>query len=733
MEERPAGSEETGPVEPLFALLKTRIGVYLDDENIIRVEAAYRFAAEAHSGQLRVSGDLYIAHPLAVALIVADWHLDADALCAGLLHDVLEDTYISKAEIAERFGQDVSELVDGLTKIDKFKFKSRKEADAENFQKLMIATNRDLRVILIKLADRLHNMRTLHVMPLDKRKRIAGETLELYAPIASQLGIISLCHELEDLSFKHKYPWRYRVLTGAMNVERGSHRRALAEFRTEIEACLQQWGMHAEIQEREKSLYSIYRKMAEKIHEQRRQVLSLIHDLHGFRLIVSDIPSCYLALGALHSIHQPQPKHFKDYIAIPRKNGYQSLHTTVIGAGGVLAEIQIRTQQMHHVAESGIAAHWLYKDNDKNISELQKTAHDWARLQIELQMSSDGASEYLEHVKADLFPTEVFVLSPKGDIFELPRGSTPIDFAYAVHTDVGHRCVGCLINGEYMPPNTELRSGDRVEIVVSAYPSPNPGWLKHVRTGRALAKIRHFLKNQQQDEALVMGKRLLNLALHPHGHTVDSISSFAWNRFLRDDGVVSERDIFADIGLGNRLPVVVARRLLLAEEREADTATDTATPQGGNMPCFKIHGKEGAIVQLARCCQPIPGDKVIGIPRRGLGLEIHQQTCPLATRIRANPGHWVDAEWEPTGERLFNVTLRILCREEHGMLVRIANAIAGEGCNIQSVVTVDEQTPPCTTLEMGLQVRDRVHLARIMRQVRRLPEVLNLRRCSPGA
>ena len=733
------------PTEPLFALLKEKVLAYLKEEDAVRIEAAYRFAAEAHSGQTRKSGELYIAHPLAVASIVADWHLDAQALCAALLHDVVEDSFISGAEIAERFGQHVANLVDSLSKLDKFKFSSREEAQAANFYKMLLAMSNDLRVILIKLADRLHNMRTLFVMRPDKRRRIASETLEIFAPIARRIGLDGVFLELEDLSFANKHPWRYRALARAVVAERSNRRRLLAQLQAGIEDRLPQWGVKAEVQGREKRLYSIYSKMKERIAEARsshiqpmgekRRVFSHVYDIHGFRLIVPDVPACYLGLGALHSIYQPYPGRFKDYIAMPRENGYRSLHTTLIGPDGVLAEVQIRTREMHRIAESGVAAHWLYKDDDKNINELQQQTHAWLQSLLDLQMNSGGASEFLEQVKVNLFPGEIFVVSPMGRIFTLAHGSTPVDFAYAVHTDVGHRCVGCRVNSDYKALNTELQSGDQVEIITSAYPSPNPAWLNYVRTGRARASIRHFLKNKQQDEAIGLGERLLNLALRPHGFTVDEIAPAAWERFLRDRGVASARDIYADIGLGNRMPVAVARRLLLAQKRvDGRAGTEGGDGESVSMPRLKIHGGEGGAMHLARCCQPIPGDPVVGLIRRGQGLEIHLQDCPAVARMRGHLGRWVDADWEADETRLFDVSIRILCRSGHNMLVRIANAISSADCNIQNA-TMDHQpdASSITTLRMILQVRDRQHLAHVMRRVRQVPEVVRIARIRPGA
>ena len=744
----PASGPDLDSTEPLFALLKEKVAAYLKKEDVSRLERAYRFAAEAHKGQMRKNGELYIVHPLAVASIVADWHLDAQALCAALLHDVVEDTFISKAEIAERFGQHAANLVDSLSKLDKINFRSSEEAQAANFNKMLLAMSSDLRVILIKLADRLHNMRTLFVMRPDKRRRIAGETLDIYAPIARRLGLDGIFQELEDLSFVNKNPWRHRVLVRARAVaaERNNRRRLLAQFQGGIEERLQQWGVKAEVQGREKRLYSIYSKMKERIAEARKgpalvhqmgeknRAFSHVYDIHGFRLIVSDVAACYLGLGALHSIYQPYPDRFKDYIAMPRENGYRSLHTTLIGPGGVLAEVQIRTREMHHIAESGVAAHWLYKDDDKNINELQQQTHAWLQSLLDLQVNSGGASEFLEQVKVNLFPGEIFVISPKGRIFSLPDGSTPVDFAYAVHTDVGHRCVGCRINSDNKPLNTELRSGDLVEIITSAYPSPSPAWLNYVRTGRARSGIRHFLKNKQQDEAISLGERLLNLALRPHGFTVDEIAPAAWERFLRDRGVASTRDIYADIGLGNRMPVAVARRLLLAQKRvDGLIGKEKGDGEGVDMPRLKIQGGESGAVQLARCCQPIPGDPVVGLIRRGQGLEVHLQDCPAVTRTRGHLGHWVDADWEQDGTRLFDVTIRILCLSGHNMLVRIANAISSADCNIQSAVMDNQaESPSVTTLHMTLQVRDRQHLAQIMRRVRQIPGVARIARMRPG-
>ncbi|MDD3674616.1 MAG: diphosphokinase / guanosine-3,5-bis(diphosphate) 3-diphosphatase [Thauera sp.] len=718
---RPIFSPPTSSVLSLdFQQLKAKIQTYLRPEDVGRVEAAYYFSADAHAGQFRVSGEPYVSHPVAVASLVADWHLDAQALIAALLHDVMEDTHISKAEIAERFGKVSAELVDGLSKLDKIEFRSHEEAQAENFRKMLLAMASDLRVILIKLADRLHNMRTLGHMRPAKRRRIANETLEIYAPIANRLGLNDLFRELQELSFSNKYPLRYQVLARAIRAARGNRREVVGKVREAIEARLPQWGITAEVQGREKHLYGIYRKMVEK-----RLSFSQVLDIYGFRVIVRDVPGCYLALGALHSMYKPVPGKFKDYIAIPKANGYQSLHTTLIGPFGTPVEVQIRTREMHHIADSGVASHWLYKEDEKTLTELQQKTHSWLQSLLELQSASGEATEFLEHVKIDLFPGEVYVFSPKGTIFSLPKGSTPVDFAYAVHTDIGNRCVACRINGDLMPLRSELRNGDQVEIITAAHANPNPAWLSYARTGKARAQIRHFMKNAQQDESVALGERLLNQALRPHGLTLGQISTFAWDRFLRDRGVRHKKDIFADLGLGKRLPAIVARRLAQAQDMESGRP-DVVKPKPAG--AITIRGSEGIAVQLARCCHPIPGDPIIGTLRKGQGLEVHTHDCPSVAKLRGDRGRWVDVEWEAgNDDRLFDVGIRVLTRNARGVLARVASAIAEEDCNIQSV-HMDNEQGAYTALNFTLQVRDRMHLARVMRGVRRVPDVVRIGR-----
>jgi guanosine-3',5'-bis(diphosphate) 3'-pyrophosphohydrolase len=696
---------------------KTRVSAYLKPEDVERVEAAYRFAFDAHRGQFRFSGDPYISHPLAVASTLAEWQLDTQALIAALLHDVMEDTAIAKAQIAEAFGKVAAELVDGVSKLDKIENQSYEEAQAENFRKMLLAMARDLRVILIKLADRLHNMRTLDALRADKRRRVARETLEIYAPIANRIGFNTLYRELQELAFAHLYPIRHRVLSKALKAARGNRREVVGKILEAIKKRLPEAGIDAEVIGREKNLYSIYRKMREK-----NLSFSQVLDIYGFRVIVKDVPTCYLALGALHSLYKPVPGKFKDYVAIPKANGYQSLHTTLIGPYGTPVEIQIRTGEMNHVAESGVASHWLYKD-EHTLTDVQKTTHKWLQSLLELQSASGDSTEFLEHVKVDLFPGEVYVFTPRGKILAMPRGATPVDFAYAVHTDIGNRCVACRINFESMPLRTELRNGDRVEIITAPLAAPNPNWLTYVRTARARAQIRHFLKSQHHSESTALGEQLLAQALRSIDVDIRGIASNAWDRFLRAVGVKSKQDVLADIGLGKRLPAIVARRLaggLDAKKPDADAQTRASST-------IVIRGDEGVAVQLAKCCRPIPGDPIIGIVRKGQGLIVHTHDCRMLTRSRRDRDSWADVAWAPDIERAFDVNIRIVATNQPGVLAKISAAIAGAESNIVNV-SMDHDDGGTTSLFFTLQVADRMHLARIMRSLRRIPEVVRIAR-----
>jgi guanosine-3',5'-bis(diphosphate) 3'-pyrophosphohydrolase len=694
-----------------------RLATYLKPEDIARVGAAYVFADAAHRGQMRISGAPYISHPLAVAETLAGWHLDTHALSAALLHDVMEDTAITKEQIAERFGQVTAELVDGVSKLDRIEHQSFEEAQAENFRKMLLAMARDVRVILIKLADRLHNMQTLDAMRPEKRRRIARETLDIYAPIANRLGLNALYRELQELAFRHAHPLRYRVLAKAVRGARGNRREVVSRILDAIRETLPAAGIDAEVMGREKHLYGIYRKMREK-HLSFSQVL----DIYGFRIIVKDRPTCYLALGALHALYQPVPGKFKDYIAIPKANGYQSLHTTLIGPFGTPVEIQIRNADMHHVAESGVASHWLYKD-ESSIDQLQKKTSKWLQSLVELQSASGDSSEFLEHVKVDLFPSEVYVFSPRGKIFALPRGSTPVDLAYAVHTDIGDRCVACRINFETMPLRTELRNGDRVEIITAPNAAPNPAWLGYVKSARARSKIRHFLNTKQHEESAALGERLLSHALRDLGLALAKLPAQAWDRFKRASGARSQKAVLAEIGLGKRLPAIVARRLAEGVEAGAPGVTTEARAQHAIL----IHGPEGVAVVLGNCCRPIPGDPIVGLIRKGRGLVVHTHDCPAIAKLRSERGNWVDVEWEPGITGMFDASIRVIAKNVRGVLARIAAGIAEADSNIVNI-SMDDDSGEATTLFLTLQVTDRVHLARILRALRRIPEVVRITR-----
>jgi RelA/SpoT family (p)ppGpp synthetase len=687
---------------------------YLKPKDVARLADAYRFSEAAHAGQKRQSGDPYISHPLAVAEILADWHLDGQTLMAALLHDVTEDTSVTKDEISDTFGKPVAELVDGVSKLDKIEFQSAEDAQAENFRKMLLAMARDVRVILIKLADRLHNMRTLGAVPPAKRRRVARETMEIYAPIANRLGLNTLYHELQELSFMHLYPLRYQVLAKATKAARGNRREMIGRTLEAIKKKLADGGIQASVMGREKHVYSTYRKMIEK-----HLSFSEVHDIFGLRVVVKDVPSCYLALGALHSLYKPIPGKFKDYIAIPKANGYQSIHTDLIGPHGVPVEVQIRTEEMHHLAESGVASHWMYKDEPDRLSELQKQTHRWLQSLLEIQHQSGDPHEFLEHVKVDLFPDEVYVFTPKGRILSLPRGATAVDFAYAVHTDIGNRCVAAKVNGELVPLRTELRNGDRVEIITASHAKPNPGWLQYVRTGKARSNIRHFLKTMQYEESAGLGERLLEQALKSLKSSLAEIDDASWDRTLRDGGIRSRGELLADIGLGKRLPAVVARHLL----KHTEGTREEALPG-----TVTIRGTEGVAVQLASCCRPIPGDAIVGSIKKGQGLVVHISDCGAIVRSRKKePEQWLDVEWDTRTSRLFQAAINLTVENQRGVLAKVASEIADAGSNIDAI-SMEEDRAMFTTMHLVLEVANRQHLARVMRALRRLPAVKRISR-----
>ena len=687
---------------------------YLKPKDVARLAEAYRFSEAAHAGQTRQSGDPYISHPLAVAGILAGWHLDGQTLMAALLHDVTEDTSVTKDEISDTFGKPVAELVDGVSKLDRIELQSAEDAQAENFRKMLLAMARDVRVILIKLADRLHNMRTLGAVAPAKRRRVARETMEIYAPIANRLGLNNLYHELQELAFSHMYPLRFRVLAKATAAARGNRREMIGRALAAVKKKFADGGIEATVEGREKHVYSTYRKMVEK-----QLSFSEVHDIFGCRVIVADVPSCYLALGALHALYKPIPGKFKDYIAIPKANGYQSIHTDLIGPHGVPLEVQVRTEQMHRLAESGVASHWMYKDDTDKLSELQKQTHRWLQSLLEIQHQSGDPQEFLEHVKVDLFPDEVYVFTPKGRILSLPRGATAVDFAYAVHTDIGNRCVAAKVNGELVALRTELRNGERVEIMTASHAKPNPAWLQYVRTGKARANIRHFLKTMQYEESAALGERLLDQAVRNLKGSLSDVEDASWERVVRDGGARSREELLTDIGLGKRLPAVVARRLLKhADPTREEAITGSVT----------IRGTEGVAVQLATCCRPIPGDAIVGSIKKGQGLVVHGADCRIIVRSRKNePGQWIDVEWDPHTTRLFQAAINVTVENQRGVLAKVASEVAEAGSNIDSI-SMDEDRMVFTTMHFVIEVANRRHLARVMRALRRLPDVKKLAR-----
>ncbi|MDV6341867.1 bifunctional (p)ppGpp synthetase/guanosine-3',5'-bis(diphosphate) 3'-pyrophosphohydrolase [Nitrosomonas sp. Is35] len=697
---------------PETELLFTETSQYLKPEDITQLRNAYSFGQGAHSGQFRKSGEPYISHPVAVARILSKLHLDAPTLTAALLHDVVEDTNISKAEISERFGEPVAELVDGVSKLTKIEFQTQEEAQAENFRKMLLAMARDVRVILIKLADRLHNMQTLDVMLPAKQRRIARETLEIYAPIAHRLGLNNIYQELQELGFRHSYPLRYRVLQKATKAARGNRREVVSKILDAINLKLKEAGLDADVTGREKHLYSIYMKMVEK-----RLSFSEVLDIYGFRVIVKDVPSCYVALGMLHSLYKPIPGKFKDYIAIPKANGYQSLHSTLLGPFGIPIEIQIRTASMHRIAENGVASHWLYKSSDGDFNDLRLKTSQWLQSLLETLSDSTDSMEFLEHLKIDLFPGDVFVFTPQGKILSLPRGSTAVDFAYAVHSDVGNCCVAVKINSENAPLRTKLKSGDRVEIVTAPYAKPNPAWLSYVATGRARSHIRHFLKTIQYDESVKLGERMLNQALLSFNMNPDTITEAQWEKLVRDSGVKSKEELLADMALGKQLPAVVAKRL--ASPAESISPAQKAGP-------ITILGTEGITVQFAKCCRPIPGDAIIGVIKKDSGLIIHTHDCGNVTSTQKNPENYLDVAWGKDIARTFEAAIKVTTANKQGVLARVAAEIAKAESNIDDIAMESEDD--FMHMRFILQVNNRHHLARVMRSLRHLREVAKISR-----
>ena len=698
------------------------LGHYLGPPDVALVERAFDFSESAHRGQFRKSGEPYITHPLAVASILSQWRLDAQGLAAALLHDVMEDTSVTKTELETTFGKPVADMVDGVSKLDQIAFDTREEAQAESFRKMLLAMARDVRVILIKLADRLHNMRTLDAMAPVHRKRIARETLDIYAPIANRLGLNALYLELQDLSFKQLHPMRYRILAAAIKSARGNRREVMNRLIESIRQGLANAGIESTVSGREKTIYSVYRKMREK-----RYTFAQVFDIYGVRVLVADKARCYEAMGVLHELYKPIPGKFKDYVAIPKANGYQSLHTTLFGPFGTPLEAQIRTHDMHRVAEAGVAAHWLYKSGGAiDLEEAQRETHKWLQSLLEIQSESRDSKEFLENVKGDLFPEEIYVFTPKGRIMALPRGATAVDFAYGVHTDIGHHCVAARINYELLPLRTELKNGDHVEILTAPTARPNPSWLAFVATGKARSRIRHFLKGLQQKESAALGERLLAQALATLKVDPESISWDRWEALAKEYGAKSQLDVLADIGLGKRLSFVVAQALTRgAAKGDGEAAPAQAPAKGG---ALSLRGVEGVAIMYAKCCRPIPGDAIVGQFRKGQGLTVHVRDCASLKRQRVDQGELVDVEWSPEVQGVFEAGIRIVVSDRRGLLADIATAIADADANIDAVSMERPDGGSVIAMFFGVQVRGRRHLAQVMRAMRRVPDVKRLGR-----
>ncbi len=685
---------------------------YLPPEQIDMIMQAYEFGAAAHDGQTRKTGEPYISHPVAVAQDLAEMHLDAQAIAAAILHDVVEDTDASLDDIEGEFGTEIAQLVDGVSKLDQIQFRSRAEAQAESFRKMMLAMIGDIRVILVKLADRLHNMKTLEAMPADKRKRIARETLDIYAPIANRLGINRMKVELQDLGFRYLYPMRYRVLDKALRKSKGSQRQIVKRISEEFGKTLSDEGIEGEIIGREKHLYSIYRKMAEK-----KRMLGDVVDVYGFRIIVEDVGTCYKVLGLVHGLYKPMPGRFKDYIAIPRVNGYQSLHTTLFGPKGLPLEIQIRTREMDRVAESGVASHWQYKADDPADATPQRRAREWLANLAELQRSGTS-EEFLESVKVDLFPDKIYVFTPKGEIMPLPRGATTVDFAYAVHTDIGNRCVAAKIDRGLVPLRTPLENGQSVEIITGRGAKPNPNWLTFVRTAKARTAIRQYMKQMRSSESIDLGKRLLDRTLKGLGSSLRKVGKVRMKAALEELGLEETSELFEQLGLGERLAPLTARFLLgINAEGEAEPSKASLV----------IAGTEGMVVSYAKCCYPIPGDDVMGYLSSGRGVVIHRNCCGNLINFRKQPEKWIAVSWEKDIDREFTSQIQTDTQNKPGVLAEVAATIADCGSNIEQVEVLGRHED-CSMLSFLLQVRDRNHLAQIMRDVRNMKNVIRVSR-----
>ena len=702
------------------AQLLARCRQYLSESDVSRIQAAFRYADDAHLGQFRKSGEPYITHPLAVATILAEWHLDAATICAGLMHDVLEDTGVAKIEMAEQFGIEVTEIVDGVSKLDKLRFSSNEIAQAESFRKMLLAMSRDVRVILVKLADRLHNLRTLGVMRPEKRRRIATETLEIYVPIAHRLGLNTVFRELQELSFFNQHPLRYEVLRKNLIASRGKRRAVLERILRETREVLPKHHIVAQVQGRDKTIYGIYNRMRDT-HASFSDVL----DIYGFRVIVRTREECYLALCALHELYKPVHRRFKDFIAIPKANGYQSLHTTVIGPSGTPIEYQIRTEQMHRIDEMGILSHWLYNDG-LDTSELQKMVAAWLQSLLEIQRTSADSSEFIENIKIDLFPDRVYVFTPKSKIISLPRGSCPVDFAYQIHTDIGNKTSGCRINGEEKPLTTELKNGDMVEILTADKAQPDPNWLNYVRSGRARAEIRQYLRTRDFKDSVALGETFLRKAAAEAGINFEMMPEEAWKTVVTENETKNRTALFAVVGQGKLFAAAVVTRLLNFMRAREKTAQSTAA--------VSIRGTEGMAVQLATCCHPIPGDTIWGFMRKGHGLSVHRADCEHTVRGRkVDSERWMAADWKEdiASDARFPVPVELEVTDERSALAGVAAELAKAGSAIVGV-NMNDNGKTDNKLRLMIQVKDRVHLLHVLRMVRQLPTVTSAARCLDG-
>ena len=698
---------------PAIDTLADRLSTYLGPDQVNLVRRAYFYAEQAHDGQRRRSGEAYVTHPLAVANILADMHMDHQSLMAAMLHDVIEDTGIPKEALIAQFGETVAELVDGVSKLTQMNFETKAEAQAENFQKMAMAMARDIRVILVKLADRLHNMRTLEVLAGEKRRRIAKETLEIYAPIANRLGMHSMRVEFEDLGFKAMHPMRSERIRAAVRRARGNRNEIVEKIEQSLIHCLEREGLEGEVMGREKHLFSIYKKMRGK-----RKAFNEIMDVYAFRIVVDKVDTCYRVLGAVHSLYKPLPGRFKDYIAIPKANGYQSLHTTLFGMHGVPIEIQIRTREMEEMANNGIAAHWLYKSSEGEATKgTHARARQWVKGVLELQQRAGNSLEFIESVKIDLFPDEVYVFTPKGSIMELPKGSTAVDFAYAVHTDVGNTCIACRVNRRLAPLSQALESGSTVEIVTAPGARPNPAWLNFVVTGKARTHIRHALKLQRRSESINLGERLLNKVLTGFEISLDDISPERIRAVLDEYHMDAIEDLLEDIGMGNRMAYVIARRLLASDGEQAPSAEGP----------LAIRGTEGLVLNYAKCCTPIPGDPIVGHLSAGKGMVVHLETCRNISEVRHNPDKCIQLSWskEVTGE--FNVELRVELEHQRGLIALLAGSVNAADGNIEKI-GMDERDGRVSIVQLVVSVHDRVHLARVIRKLRAIKGVTRITR-----